>query len=143
MAGLPLQALVLSRTYPDADLSLSPTKLIWRGRITPSELSDTYTIEIAADNRGNMPGVRVTAPQLEPDSQGRLPHVWPDGSLCLNRRGRWSRRYLLAHTIIPWTSEWLLHYELWKGAGVWLGDGTEGEMPASQASLLHDYPYPS
>ena len=142
MVGLPIQALALRRAYPDAEISLLPTKLVWLGQITPSDLSETYVVELAAGNRGRLPVVRVLAPQLEPDSFGRLPHVWPDGSLCLHRRGQWSTRYLFAHTIIPWASEWLLHYELWKGAGVWLGDGPDFEAPDSQSSLLHDFRHP-
>ncbi len=140
MVGLPIQALALRRAYPDANMSLSPTKLVWRGRITPSDLSETYVVELVTSDRRNPPTVRVLAPELQPDSGGRLPHIWQDGSLCLYRRGQWSARYLFAETIVPWASEWLLHYELWKGAGVWLGDGPDSEAPHAQSSLLHDFP---
>lgn len=141
MVGLPVQAIALNRMYPEGAVSLSHNALVWRGSLTPSQLSATYTVQLVADNRGTMPEARVLAPQLSPDAHGRLPHIWPNGSLCLNRKNRWSRRFIFAHTIVPWTSEWLLHYELWKGSGVWYGDGTEAEIPESQASLLHDYIY--
>ena len=29
----------------------------------------------------------------------------------------------IADTIIPWTSEWLLHYEIWVATGIWHGGG--------------------
>jgi hypothetical protein len=31
---------------------------------------------------------------------------------------------LLAYTVVPWTSEWLVFYELWLITGEWLGGGT-------------------
>jgi hypothetical protein len=30
---------------------------------------------------------------------------------------------LLAHTLLPWTAEGLLHYELWLITGTWTGGG--------------------
>lgn len=30
---------------------------------------------------------------------------------------------LLAKTILPWTAEWLLHYEVWLVTGEWVGGG--------------------
>ena len=35
----------------------------------------------------------------------------------------WNERKMIAKTIIPWTSEWLMHYEYWVTAGVWNGGG--------------------
>lgn len=35
----------------------------------------------------------------------------------------WRQSMLLAGTILPWTSEWLLHYETWLATGVWTGGG--------------------
>jgi len=32
-------------------------------------------------------------------------------------------RMLLADTVIPWASEWLLHYEIWLATGTWHGGG--------------------
>ena len=30
---------------------------------------------------------------------------------------------LIAETIVPWASEWLFYYEIWKGTGEWYGGG--------------------
>lgn len=38
---------------------------------------------------------------------------------------------LLADTILPWTSEWLLHYELWLVMGRWAGSGHDHAMPGA------------
>lgn len=32
---------------------------------------------------------------------------------------------LIADTIVPWASEWLLHYEYWLSTGTWHGGGHE------------------
>jgi hypothetical protein len=30
----------------------------------------------------------------------------------------------IADTIVPWTAEWLVHYEIWLVTGEWYGGGT-------------------
>ncbi|MCF7961043.1 MAG: hypothetical protein K9M08_09895 [Pirellula sp.] len=71
------------------------------------------------------PIVRVENPVLMERDDEALPHIYPDGSLCLYypSAGEFSRDRYLASTIVPWTSEWLLHYELWYVTGDWLGGG--------------------
>jgi hypothetical protein len=69
--------------------------------------------------------IQVLDPPLESDEQGELPHVYPDGGLCLYdpAGNEWDRSRWIADTIIPWTSEWLYHYECWKVTCVWEGGG--------------------
>jgi hypothetical protein len=45
--------------------------------------------------------------------------------LCLYYRKaqEWNNQLYIADTIIPWTSEWLLHYEFWLASGDWHGRG--------------------
>ncbi|MEY9893897.1 hypothetical protein ABIA35_007434 [Catenulispora sp. MAP12-49] len=70
------------------------------------------------------PCVTVTDPPLELHPAGKwLPHVYRDGNLCLYLPGQWHEEMLLADTILPWASEWLLHYELWLVTGHWSGSG--------------------
>ncbi|TWD47054.1 hypothetical protein FB478_11410 [Arthrobacter sp. AG367] len=133
------QALALKSVYPDSSVRIGPNRLVWRGRLKPAALSREYTIEISL-RVGQTPVVNVVHPLLEPDTQGLLPHIWDDGSLCLNMAGQWSSRMLLVDTTLPWASEWLLHYEMWKGVGLWLGDGPGAESTAAQAALLHPVP---
>jgi hypothetical protein len=136
--SLARQALALRSIYPDSHIRLSPAELVWRGKVTPSSLSESYSLELKL-RQGKQPSVRVDSPALAPDAFGRLPHVWDDGSLCLNTFGQWSERMLLVDTTIAWASEWLFHYEMWKGTGVWLGDGSAGEQPDRQARILHPF----
>ena len=34
----------------------------------------------------------------------------------------------IAETIIPWASEWLLHYEIWLATGEWQGGGIHPDI---------------
>jgi hypothetical protein len=43
--------------------------------------------------------------------------------LCLYYPGQWRPDLLLSTTIVPWTAEWLMHYELWLATGHWTGGG--------------------
>ena len=133
------QALALRSVFPDGSVRLEPNSLYWRGQLKPSALSREYTVSVSLEV-GKNPVVTVEHPLLEPDAEGLLPHIWDDGSLCLNKAGQWSQKMLLVDTTLPWASEWLLQYELWKGTGIWFGDGPSMETPEAQSKLLHPVP---
>jgi hypothetical protein len=80
--------------------------------------------------RGQYPGVRLVEPPLQPDERELLHHLYPNGDLCLHKLDEWGPSMLLVDSIIPWTVEWLAHYELWKLNHQWYGDGDEAEGPA-------------
>ena len=48
----------------------------------------------------------------------------------------------VVNTIIPWTSEWLLHYELWHATGKWLGGGHRNDagpkLPSSSEAQVDE-----
>lgn len=134
--SLAQQALALKSVYTGSTLRLCPRSLVWRGQLKPSALSAQYLTEVSLQ-AGRNPVVNVIEPSLRPDEHSRLPHIWDDGSLCLNTAGQWSPTMLLVDTVLPWSSEWLLHYEMWKGTGIWFGDGVEEEDPEAQSKLLH------
>jgi hypothetical protein len=57
---------------------------------------------------------------VRPDEE--LPHTFiHDDSLCLYYNEFSPARNLFADTLVPWASEWLLHYELWLATGAWHG----------------------
>jgi hypothetical protein len=68
----------------------------------------------------------LAEPRLEPAERDLLHHLYPNGDLCLHRLDEWGPSMLLIETIVPWTSEWLAHYELWKRTHQWYGDGDSG-----------------
>lgn len=121
-ANVAAQAFVLRACYPTSTLKLGRGALRWQGELTPSPLSATYKVQLAY-RQGEHPEVRVERPRLEGRKGEALPHTYEDGSLCLYRDGEWSGRMLIAHTIVPWSSEWLYYYELWLPGGDWYGGG--------------------
>jgi hypothetical protein len=54
-------------------------------------------------------------------------------SLCLYdwREQPWKESRHLHDTIIPWTAEWLLYYEIYKMTGKWIGRSVLHWNPAS------------
>lgn len=106
----------------------SNDRFVWNVNITPSPNSLTYSIKLDYSLK-NGASVFVTNPNPLPLATGemRLPHVYSheQQKLCLYYPNgeEWNRTKYLVHTIIPWTSEWLLHYEVWLITGVWNGGG--------------------
>ena len=122
--NLGLQLAAIRHHYPVS------TGRIRRGRLTcmvplqPTVASRRYTVGLAYQH-GQHPKVDVVEPKLEMRADAaRLPHVYPGDHLCLYYGKEWHGDLLLAHTLLPWASEWLLHYELWLATGTWHGGGT-------------------
>jgi len=62
----------------------------------------------------------------------RYAYLFVDGihvSLCLCYPMEWDAGQLIARTIIPWASEWLLHFEIFVASGRWHGGGHEPAVP--------------
>jgi hypothetical protein len=116
--------------FPDSTLEIVgyDKGLIWKGKLKPSDLSTTYDIRIEY-NLGFNPDVYVINPKPLPLARdtAKLPHTYnyEKQHLCLyhRRMNEWNERKMIAKTIIPWTSEWLLHYEIWVATGAWHGGG--------------------
>lgn len=122
--NLAKQMLALKRSFPNSECELRRNRLRWRAELSPTPMSESYSVSL--DYSLEMPpSVRVVNPVLVERDGEELPHVYPDGSLCLYypRAMEFSRDCFLVDTIVPWTSEWLMHYELWHVTGEWLGGG--------------------
>lgn len=115
------QAFGLRSVFPDASPTLKHGRLSWTGGLQPCDLSRSYTVQIIY-TRGLYPAVRVVAPMLKATENGFLPHTYDNGTLCLHDAGQWNATMLIVDTIVPWTAEWLLHYEIWLATGEWFGD---------------------
>lgn len=96
--------------------------LTWNGRLQPTTLSPTYTVSLSY-RQGDSPKVYVLDPVLDAGHRKALPHVYEGDRLCLYTPGEWNPGMSLSMTIIPWTAEWLLHYEVWRSTGSWAGGG--------------------
>lgn len=132
-ANIGLQKAVLSRQYPTGTVSTSRTELIWLGSLTPTEFSRTYEVVVAHQIGGPLPLVYTSKPRLELVNGFRLPHVYPLNTLCLYYGTReWNSSMLIANTLVPWTAEWLAHYEVWLATdGDWLGGGVHDHGPGN------------
>ncbi len=116
----------LRATYPDVKVVLKQNTLTWDAWVTPGPQSRRYRIRITWDGRRS-PKVRVLEPKLEPPPGKQMKHVFNADTLCLHLPGEWDGSMLIEDTIIPWTHEWLLFYELYLATGEWLGGGHEFE----------------
>jgi hypothetical protein len=123
---------------PGGSCAIRRGHLTWIGDITPSTVSNTYTVKVEFVV-GKRPEVTVLAPELE-RREGLLTHVFPHDHLCLSRAAEWNASMSLATTIIPWTSEWLFFYEIWVVTGNWNGGGHE--FPAGSAKPARERPLP-
>lgn len=124
----------LRREYPRGHGRVRGGVLHWRGPIQPSDVSPEY--QIVLDYRaGAVPDVRVAHPKLERREGDLPPHLYPGERLCLYlpSNGEWTPAMVIADTIIPWTVEWLLHYEIWLAVGEWTGGGAHPPLrPSTQ-----------
>ncbi len=120
---LAIQRLHLKKMFPDADCQIHGNTLTWKGRICPTCLSDSYLVELIYRQKGS-PKVFVREPQLQRRNGQRAPHLYDEGNLCLHYPDEWTPNMILSDSILPWTSEWLLHYEVWLATGEWCGGGT-------------------
>jgi hypothetical protein len=124
-----LHTLRLRAQFPSFHFSHTASGPVWRGELQPQEDSPIYRVRL--DWRGTKsPRVLVESPALDT----RVPHRYPDGSLCLYfpRDGSWTPQKYFADTIVPWTAEWLLFYELWLPTGKWFGPEAPHSPPPSQ-----------
>jgi hypothetical protein len=95
---------------------------VWTGPIQPTAASRVYIVQVTYSMR-RFPQVRVLRPQLRTRPGEALPHVYGDGTLCLHLEREWTPDMLIVHTTLPWTSEWLINYEIWRATGNWHGGG--------------------
>jgi len=114
------EARLLGEHYPQGQATLKAGILRWTGEVQPSEISRLYLVDLRCAPR-RLPSVFVRRPRLAVDADGHLPHINHNGSLCLHEPGQWSPGDPIAKTILPWTCEWLLHYEFWLATGEWSG----------------------
>ncbi len=109
---------LLAQSYPQFMLDIEPDGLLHaRGSLGPTEtLRGVYHLLIAIPptfGRGGSPRVYLLHPELRPGA----PHVFQDGSLCLDHNQAFTSRSTLL-TLLGWVSVWLVLYEGWMETGV-------------------------
>jgi hypothetical protein len=127
--SLIVQAGKLKSMFPDSTVKRNfENKITWEGYIKPSPLSDNYKIQlIYQTGKGIEVFVKEPFPLKLAEGKKTLPHVYSTEKqrLCLYfpTSREWNYGQLYTDTIIPWTSEWLIHYEIWVATGEWFGGG--------------------
>lgn len=121
------EQVLLRENFPFLNSRISGLELTCRGRIQPTEHSGSYRIEICYAP-WDSPEVRVIDPKLEFVKDA---HMYRNDTLCLYdwRETPWQKNWHLHETIIPWTAEWLIFYELWLLTGKWRGKSAIHGLP--------------
>jgi hypothetical protein len=115
----------IKRNYINFSTSVERNSLWIKGELQPTSRSDIYTVEIIYHFR-KRPIVNILKPLLIKNFKGEdIPHIYPGGKLCLYqpKYNEFKFSDFLSATIVPWTSLWLYHYEVWHVTGNWLGGG--------------------
>jgi hypothetical protein len=116
--------LIKSR-YSNFEVTFDHQHLTAVGNIQPTARSCTYNVRINYSLKNRLE-VSVLSPQLiKSFKEEDIPHVYPGKKLCLYmpKYGEFKITDYISETIIPWTSLWLYHYEVWHITGEWKGGG--------------------
>lgn len=121
----------MAKRFPESSCTFKNNTMTWIGKLKPSPLSQEYEVRLRY-KLGESPKVDLVTPKLERRDGKLPPHLYPGERLCLYlpRKYEWNADMLLVESIVPWASEWLLHYEYWLGTGEWYGGGEHpGDEP--------------
>lgn len=123
--SLAIQAEHLRQIMPESRYLIEASELRWWGSLLPSPLSQSYRVKLTY-RLTDKPKVHILSPQLIIPPGRKLPHIWSEDNLCLYfpDHKEWHLGKTLAHTVLPWASEWLFFYEIWLATGEWVGGGT-------------------
>ncbi len=104
------------------------SELTWQADIRPSELSETYRVEVRGKPY-SFPHVWVSGRGIDCCKDlSVVPHKFGKEEkpnriqICL-QKGDWNAWLPLAETLVPWAMEWLVQYEIWLCTGTWNGSG--------------------
>jgi hypothetical protein len=113
------QKRLIEKYYTCFKCSVDRFGLSCTGNIQPNKDSACYKIKISYSGKG-APKVFIKAPEILTDH--RI-HRYSDQSLCLYYPpdDPWQSQKNIHQTIIPWTAEWLVYYELFLVTGKWYG----------------------
>ena len=108
----------LEKSYTFLKVNISNGMLICSGACKPTEYSASYQYKIRYIP-GSHPKVFVTNPTIQYNDDIHM--YSDDNSLCLYypKDYSWNKTSHLFNTIVPWTHEWFIFYELYLISGKW------------------------
>lgn len=114
-----LEKHLLEKHYVFLQVKVTGGVLYALGSCKPSEYSATYSYKLKYIP-GKSPKVYPVTPEIKYDPEIHL--YSEDNRLCLYfpNDESWTETSRLFNTIIPWTQEWFLFYELYLITGKWL-----------------------
>lgn len=119
------QAQAIIARWPGFKVQWNEHQLSATGNLKPTARSDNYTVNILYRYK-EAPDVILLNPKIVPNFNNEMPeHLFSQERLCLYRAiyGEFKYGDLISETILPWTSLWLYHYEVWHLIGEWMGGG--------------------
>ena len=114
-----LERKLLIKHFPFLKIEVINSRLICHGYFQPTEFSPIFHYKVEWEP-GISPKVFPVNPKIEYDDDI---HIYNDGSLCLYYPKDFiydTRSSHIHETIIPWTHEWFLFYELYLIKGRWI-----------------------
>jgi hypothetical protein len=124
------QAIGIRNRYSQFEVTFSHKGLTAIGYIQPTSRSIKYKVKIKY-TLNKQPEITVLEPKLVKNSSSKkIPHTYTRNRLCLFRPkyGEFQYWNYISKTIIPWTSLWLYHYEVWHMTGNWQGGGEHPKL---------------
>ncbi len=124
------QASRIRSVYRNFDVTFNRSELKATGEIQPTARSERYLVEIKY-HLTKQPRIRVLKPVLIVNYSGdKIPHTYSENILCLYqpKYNEFTGKKYISDTIIPWTSLWLYHYEVWHITNEWNGGGEHPEI---------------
>lgn len=109
---------LLQQYYSFLKCEIHSCTLYCYGEYQPTEFSINYQYRVKYDPE-SVPEVIVRYPIIEYNDDI---HMYPKkNSLCLYHKSDlvWNIDCHLYNTVIPWTHEWFIFYELYKISGIW------------------------
>ena len=118
-----IQQYHIEKHFPWLNTIVKEGKLLGKGKIRPKGCKKEYEILIVYDINDTLRKERVFVVNDSQIQFDKTPHLYPDNSLCLYYPKDIPQHLDLNFIdVIPWISEWLVMYELWKKYGVWLAN---------------------
>jgi len=110
---------LLQKHYAFLEIKTNGNTLFCKGYCQPSDYSIQYVYKLIY-NPNQSPAVYTVNPKIPYNEEI---HMYPqDNRLCLYypKDYSWTSASHLYNTIIPWTHEWFLYYELFQICGKWM-----------------------
>lgn len=118
-----IQKEYVDKNFPWLQTVVKDGKLLGKGKIKPKGCKKKYEILVSYDINDTGRKERVFILNDSKIKFGTTPHLYPGNSLCLYYPKDLPQHLELNFVdIIPWISEWLVMYELWKKYGIWLAN---------------------